>query len=195
MGDKKTLREAQSMLTSTSENLTVCNHPKWLPDEYVELYYDKDLDYVFCLKQFSRIEAAKREKIPETTMRSWFIEFIRLGWTKELVKNKTDILMSVKVYGVDKLEIADWIKAEKEPVMNKEAYEMFKPQGEKQTGGLEGLRKLIDDLDGKTERAYYIDRHTNEKVYYPELPDNWRGNFIAEWRQGERIKKEHRRIK
>ena len=187
------------MLTSTSENSKVCNHPKWLPDEYVELYYDKDLDYVFCLKQFSRIEATKREKIPATTMRSWFMEFVRLGWTKELVKTKTDILMSVKVYGVDKLEIADWIKAEKEPVMNKEAYEMFKPIEirEKNTGGLKGLSEFIDNLDAKrtTARAYYIDRNTNEKVYYSELPTNYKGSFLSEWRRGDAIKSENRRLK
>ncbi len=67
---------------------------------------------------------------------------------------------------------------------------------------LKGLREFIDSLDKrlKTKARYYIDRKTGEKVYYPELPYNYKSNFMAKFRSGDRMKtalrkKKHKIVK
>jgi hypothetical protein len=101
------------MLTNTGKSLIQLNRPapEWLPIEVNEPYNRTDLTYDFCLRLFGQIEAAKREKIPVETMRQWFIEFIRKGWTKKIVKARYEALLDTKIYGIDKLEMSDWVNA------------------------------------------------------------------------------------
>ena len=145
------------------------------------------------------MQAAKRDTIPLPTMKVWFTEFIKLGWTKYKFDIQYDALMASDILGYA-IRIDHWINAQPDIQMNKEAYEMFKPlpeQRKKSGGGLQGLQEYIDSLDekAKKERPYYIDRKTKEKVYYPELPDNYKAHFISRWRAGDRIKKELRSTK
>jgi hypothetical protein len=44
-------------------------------------------------------------------MRQWFIEFVRRGWNMKMVQSRYDALIGTKIYGIEKLEIADWINA------------------------------------------------------------------------------------
>ena len=74
-------------------------------------YNDSDLTYEFCIKLFASIEALKREKFSQETARQFFIEFIRRGWTKKMLQVRYDALLATKIYGIEKLEIADWINA------------------------------------------------------------------------------------
>ena len=110
---KTMVQEGVSMLTNTKGNSLRLNRPapEWLPSEITESFNKTDLTYDFCLKVFGQIEAAKREKIPVETMRQWFIEFVRKGWTKKMVKSRYDALLNSKIYGIDKLEMSDWINA------------------------------------------------------------------------------------
>lgn len=85
--------------------------PTWLSPEAQRNWDKTDLTFEFCIKLFAQIEAAKREKIPPETARQWFIEFIRRGWTKKMLQDRYDALMTTKIYGIEKLEIADWINA------------------------------------------------------------------------------------
>lgn len=85
--------------------------PKWLPLELQEDFNNSDIDYGYCCQLFIQIEAAKREKIPQETARIWFLEFVRRRWTKEMLKRRYEALLSQKIYGVEKLDIADWINA------------------------------------------------------------------------------------
>jgi hypothetical protein len=39
------------------------------------------------------------------------MEFIRRGWTRKTVKERYEALISTKIFGIQKLEIADWINA------------------------------------------------------------------------------------
>ena len=82
---------------------------EWLPLHYEELYQSTDLEYSYCLKLFLQIEAAKRDDIPEATMRQWFLEFIRMKWTKEMVKNRYDALIRNPKYGA--VDVSDWVNA------------------------------------------------------------------------------------
>jgi hypothetical protein len=82
---------------------------EWLPVQYEEKYYSTDLIYSFCVGLFGRLEAAKRDDIPEATMRQWFMEFIRAGWTKEMVKTRYDGVMRAKKFGA--IDFSDWVNA------------------------------------------------------------------------------------
>jgi len=85
--------------------------PEWLPIELTGKYNETDLTYEFCLRLFGQLEAVKREKFPSETMRQWFIEFVRRGWTKLMLMERYKGLLSTKIYGIEKLDIADWINA------------------------------------------------------------------------------------
>lgn len=141
------------------------------------------------------MQAAKRDTISSETMRVWFREFIKLRWNKYKFDVQFDALMSSEISG-HAIRIDNWINATS-TFTNKEAYEPYKPlpeQRQKSKGGLLGLREFLDGIDKKAEKEkpFYIDRKTNKKVYYPELPNNWKVNLISAWRQGDRIKKELR---
>jgi len=82
----------------------------WLPKELDEKYHSTNLDYEFCLKLFMQLEAAKRDTIPRETMRQWFMEFIRKGWTKKVVQARYDALISSKIYG-NAIKFDDWVMA------------------------------------------------------------------------------------
>lgn len=81
----------------------------WLPEKYEHEYQATDLTYSYCVELFSKLEAAKRDNIPETTMRTWFIEFIRLGWTKAMVTKRYDGLLRKPKYGA--IDFSDWVNA------------------------------------------------------------------------------------
>lgn len=86
--------------------------PAWFPIEYQGNYNKTDLEYnPFCLKLFGQLEAAKRERFSPETMRQWFIEFVKRGWTKKMVMTRYNALLAKPIFGVEKLEIADWINA------------------------------------------------------------------------------------
>jgi hypothetical protein len=71
-----------------------------------------DLTYdPFCTSLFAKLEAAKREEFPKESLRVWFLEFIRRGWTKKMLLERYDALLSTKIFGIQKLEIADFINA------------------------------------------------------------------------------------
>lgn len=82
-----------------------------MPVQFNELWHKTDLTFEYCVKLFAQIEAAKREKIPMETARQWFIEFVRRGWTKKMLSERYKALLSTKIYGIEKLEIADWINS------------------------------------------------------------------------------------
>ena len=50
-----------------------------------------------------------REDIPETTMRSWFIEFIKAGWTKAMVQRRYEGLIRKPKYG--SIDFSNWVNA------------------------------------------------------------------------------------
>ena len=110
---KDKLPEALLTLTSGAKNSIQLNRPcpEWLPVEVTEQYNKTDLTYDFCIKLFFQLEAAKREKFPMETARQWFIEFIRRGWTKAILQKRYNALISTKIYGIEKLDFADWVNA------------------------------------------------------------------------------------
>lgn len=85
--------------------------PTWLPVKYNDNWNKTDLTWEYCIKLFMNLEAGKREKIPQETARVWFIEFIKRGWTKKMLQTRYEALMSQKIYGIDKLDFADWVNA------------------------------------------------------------------------------------
>lgn len=50
-----------------------------------------------------------REDIPETTMRDWFIEFIKAGWTKVMVQRRYEGLIRKPKYGA--IDFSNWVNA------------------------------------------------------------------------------------
>jgi len=50
-----------------------------------------------------------REDIPETTMRSWFIEFIKAGWTKQIVQRRYKGLIRKPKFG--SIDFSNWVNA------------------------------------------------------------------------------------
>lgn len=100
-------------LTNTEKNLSKRTQiaPNWLPIEFENQYNKTDLSFEFCLKLFAQLEAAKREKFPSETIRQWFIEFIKRGWTKKMVQDRYDALLSTKIYGIEKLDFSDWVNS------------------------------------------------------------------------------------
>lgn len=138
---------------------------------------------------FVQLEAAKREKFPPETTRQWFIQFIKAGWTKEIISMKVELLMKVKVYGIEKLEIADWINAEEKVVTNKNAYDPYKPLPDitekERLNTSQILKNCIAEIDAKM-------REKNKRTLKTGLPATYRADFLAKCRAAERIKKSHR---
>lgn len=83
---------------------------EWLPLDCIKLYNQSDLLYSDCLKIFCELEATTRDSIPETTMRQWFIEFLKAGWTLEIIRNKYNALIRNKRYG--SIDFASWVNAQ-----------------------------------------------------------------------------------
>lgn len=85
--------------------------PDWFPADSIALYHQTDLTYEFCLGIFAKVEATKRENFAKETMRLWFIEFIKRGWTKAMLQKRYEALLSKQIYGVERLDFADWVNA------------------------------------------------------------------------------------
>ena len=88
------------------------NIPAWFPAYLTNEYEQTDIVYdPGCLKMFAQLEAAKREKFPVETMRQWFIEFVRRGWTKKMLKERYLALLSTKIFGTQRIDFSDWVNA------------------------------------------------------------------------------------
>jgi hypothetical protein len=112
--------------------------PKWLGSELFDNYKKTDLTFEYCLDLFARIEAAKREKFPPETMRIWFTEFIRRGWTKKILLKRYQALLSTKIFGIEKLDFADWVNAVEVMAMDE-------------------VNKMVDDrINSKIQRGNYL---------------------------------------
>jgi len=85
--------------------------PTWFPAQFNNEWNRTDLTFEFCIKLFGQLEAVKRENLPKETARQWFIEFVRRGWTKKMLMIRYDALLSTKIFGIEKLDFADWVKA------------------------------------------------------------------------------------
>lgn len=117
----------------------------WLPEKYQRLYEATDLLYSHCVKIFSMVEANMREDIPETTMRSWFIEFIKAGWTQEMVNKRYEALIRNKKYGV--IDFSSWVNAV--PVYAEDEINRIVKQ--KIEALIERGNRLVRDIDKLTE--------------------------------------------
>lgn len=173
------------------------NIPNFVPADIADKYQKSDLDYKYCVVKFSEMQSAKRDSIPIPTMKLWYIEFIKRDWNKYKFDTQFEALMETDILGYS-IRIDHWLNAVKDKT-NYKAYEPYKslPEQREESGkGLLGLREYIDELDKKLglekKKKYYIDRKTKEKIYYPELPSNYKAKLISEWRRSERIKKENR---
>ena len=193
MGNSKMFQEAQSLLSKSQSFKSTLD---FIPVELEEKYQSSDLEYKYCTIKFLEMQAAKRDTIPIPTMKIWFIEFIRLGWGKVKFDQQYEALMSADILGYA-IRIDHWINAVKPFVQSYEPYKPLPEQRQKSKRGLLGLREYIDKLDEKQKkkRSFYIDRKTKKKVYYPELPPNWKADLTGKWRRGDRIKTELRSIK
>ena len=169
--------------------------PDFIPNELTDNYNRSDLEFDYCVMRFVEMQTAKRDTISQETMKVWFREFIKLRWNKYKFDVQFDALMISEISG-HAIRIDNWINA-KPNLTNQEAYEPHKPlPGKRNNNGL-GLREYLDKRDEKQKkkRPFYIDRKTKKKVYYPELPPNWKADLMADWRRGDRIKTELRSIK
>ena len=109
--------------------------------------------------------------------------------------------MGVKVYGIEKLEMADWIEAVDFKMSEgpKPSYEKVPELNEKEKQTTAKLmRDTINEIDKKyninrPQKRFYTDRTTGEKIYYSELPPNWKANLTSDWRRSDRIKSDIRR--
>lgn len=110
---KKAVQEAQLILANGNQNLTLRTDkaPTWFPVQYERKFHETDLTFEYCIKLYMNIEAGKREKIPQETGRIWFIEFVKRGWTKRMLQTRYEALISTKIFGVEKLDFADWVNA------------------------------------------------------------------------------------
>ncbi len=145
------------------------------------------------------MQAAKRDTIPIPTMKVWFVEFVKLGWTKFIFDRQYDALMSSDIIGYA-IKIDHWINAVPQHQANQDAYNTYKPlpeQRRKRTSNGLGLREFLDKLDDrfKIKAKYYIDRKSGLKVYYSELPYNYKSDLLAKFRAGDIIKSEIRKRK
>jgi hypothetical protein len=87
---------------------------EWFPtnSEWSKQFNETDLEYhPFCTGIFANLEAAKREKFPKETMRVWFIEFVKRGWTKKMLLKRYEALLAKPIFGKENLEFADWVNA------------------------------------------------------------------------------------
>lgn len=150
----------------------------FIPADIEEKYQKSDLDYKYCVAKFSEMAAVKRDKIPIPTMKLWFIEFIKLEWTKYKFDLQYNALLSSDILGYA-IRIDHWINAVKPFVQKYDPYKPLPEQREKGGGGLEGLREFIDKLD-------------KDIGSISGLPHNWKANLISDWRRGDRIKTELR---
>ena len=179
----------------TKSQLKLKNTLDFIPAELTEKYQASDLEYNYCVVKFSEMAAIKRDNIPTPTMKLWFVEFIKLGWTKVKFDQQYEALTGSDILGYA-IRIDHWINAVKPFIQTYEPYKPL-PEQRQKSKGLLGLREYIDDLnkkiDGKNPNPFYIDKETGEKVYYPVLESNWKGNLMGEWRWGDRIKTENRK--
>ena len=164
------------MLTSSDVK---CNSEKkllkFLPKELIDKYESSDLEYDYCVMHFGFIQAAKRDSIPQETMRIWFTEFIRLGWGKFKFDTQYEALMQTDIIGYA-IRIDHWINATKNFTPEYKPVEVR----EKQMGGLKGLREYINGL-GKLEK-------TKTGLLF-----NWAADLKNEWRRSDKIKTELRK--
>ena len=117
MDSIKTMAEEALTLISISKNQSQAiavnrKRPDWLPAELQGRYNETDLEYdPYCLRIFQNLEAAKRENFPRETMRIWFMEFIKRGWTKKMVLARYNALIAKPIFGKENLEFSDWVSA------------------------------------------------------------------------------------
>lgn len=186
------LPEALSTLTNTLVNVKQVNRldtPAWFPIQFQSEYNKTDLEYdPFCLKLFAQVEAVKREKLAPETMRQWFIEFIRRGWTKSILQKRYDALLSTKIFGIEKLEIADWINSvevysiEEVQIMIKQRVEAMITKGnflkDKKVELTDEEKKCVDlwasqdaELKYKREKSEAMDnrRNVRREIFYRRL--------------------------
>lgn len=167
------------ILTSTKGSSPQLNRPSpdWLPVEITEKYNGTDLTYEFCLRLFGQLEAGKREKFSPETMRQWFIEFIRRGWTKKMLQERYDALLATKIYGVEKLEISDWINA-KEVYAIDEVNLMIKQRIDKQIAYGNFLRHTNVELSEEEKKCIDLWAAKDAEMDYnrrkAELMDDYR---------------------
>lgn len=84
---------------------------EFLKGEDVEKYFYTDLTYSYFLKEILELQAIRRDNIPQETLRMWFREFIRLGWTSHKFKDSVEAVKRTKIYGA--IDFTSFLESEK----------------------------------------------------------------------------------
>lgn len=163
--------------------------PEWIPKKYQGYYNDTDLEYhPFCTEMFAKLEAAKRDTFSKETMRVWFVEFIKRGWTKKMIAKRYNALLSKPIYGKDNIEFADWVNAV--PVMAMDEIEGLVEQRintiiqrgrflkDKEVELSEADKKAIDvAMMKEVEMKHKAGAYDKAESYQDERRKYWKGKF------------------
>jgi len=81
--------------------------PKFISGELVPLYNRTDLSYTYVHIKCRELGALKMINIDPATIKAWYIEFIRLGWSKQLFDERFENLKRSKIFG--SIDFYNWI--------------------------------------------------------------------------------------
>jgi hypothetical protein len=84
--------------------------PNFLPEELINDFLNTDLTFEYFSLKIAQVETAKRDSIPPTTVRSWFIEAVNRSWDKRILDQRCRAVLSKKYFGA--VQFDDLLEAE-----------------------------------------------------------------------------------
>jgi hypothetical protein len=92
--------------------LTKKEIPEFIPVHLVTAYDQTDVEYhPFFTSLCANLESKKRDNFPPETIRGWYLEMLQRGWTRHMVLDRYRALLDIKIYGVERIDWADWVHA------------------------------------------------------------------------------------
>ncbi len=84
---------------------------KDLSNEVLERYHNSDLKWLYVEAVCVRVGLLKGIDLHTSTIKGWFVEFLQMGWNKATFDKRAKALITKEVF--NRIDIVDWIKAEK----------------------------------------------------------------------------------
>lgn len=79
--------------------------------ELIKLYESTDLRMGYAAIKIKELEPLKMVTISDLTIKAWFVEFIKNGWTKEIFDNRLEAVKRAKLFG-GVIDYQMWIDSE-----------------------------------------------------------------------------------
>lgn len=146
--------------------------PIFVVGDDIAKYSATDLSYTYCHLKCAEIGAVKMIDISTATIRSWYLEFIRLGWNVAMFQSRCEAIKRQKIYGAIDLHL--WIEAQ----MTYSQYELNLAVNER----IESMLNKGATYQRLAERGFEL---TDEevKLAHLEAANQCKNKFIAKRRE------------